>query len=364
MKANITPLSSKEIQQDFVESIFLQSEVRQFIEKEGLVCIGFVDLKKEERFQYFESWLNENKHAEMSYLENYQNLRKDPSHILPGAKQAILIGFPYYQGDRHSFNTPQHPRVAQYAKFPDYHKVLKKKCESILASILKHHPEEYGRVLVDSAPILERALAEKSLNGGIGKNTMYIHPQYGSYLLLSEIFISFALIKDVSEEKETLSCGTCMRCQNFCPTGALTPYSLDARKCIAYYTIEHRGPIPIEYWKHLKTYIFGCDICQLVCPFNRKVEKVSNLALKLDEFPPLLDVVKMDAAYYERVFGGTPMTRAKRSGLRRNALIAMIVKKDEWVSEAIKCVLNDEDPVLKETVKQIPDYEEWIHEAK
>jgi len=326
------------------------------VEDEGLVCIGFVKLHSEPRFTKFEAWLADKKHGEMSYLENYRELREEPVRILPGAKQAIIIGLPYYQGDRHSFSNSDKPRIAQYARFQDYHKTLKKKCERILESILNLVPSEhFGRVLVDSSPILERALAERTLNGFVGKNTMFIHPEHGSYLLLCEIFLSIPFLEE--EKKITQSsCGTCRRCEVYCPTGALTPYSLDATKCLAYYTIEHRGTIPLEYWAFLKRYVFGCDICQLVCPFNRGVEATKNLAVKISEFPPLFEVATMDQAYYERVFGGTPMTRAKRAGLRRNALIAMVVSKDERLEEAILLIQKEEDLLLKKTIEQIPEY--------
>jgi epoxyqueuosine reductase len=358
MKGNITRHSDAEACSDDISHSVLRDHIRNFIEKEGLACLGFVDLDPEIRFQNFEHWLDENKHGEMHYLERYKELRRDPSLILPGAKSAIVIGFPYYQGDKFLFRSAQ-TRIAQYARFADYHKILKKKTEHVLCSLLKILPEgHYGRVLVDSAPVLERALAERGGEGFVGKNTMFIHPQWGSYLLLSEILITVSLEKPKQESRK--SCGTCSRCQVFCPTGALTPYSLDARKCLAYYTIEHRGCIPIQYWQYLKEYIFGCDICQLVCPFNRGVKPVSHLAIKLTEFPPLYDVVTMDQLYYERVFGGTPMTRAKRSGLRRNALIAMVVSKDERLEQILSLLQSENDPLLIKTIEQIPEYKSFI----
>lgn len=340
-----------------LSNFFLQDTLRSLIEEEGLVYLGVVHLQGEQRFDKFEQWLSENKHGEMSYLENYKELRKEPSKILPGAKSAIVVGFPYYQGDKHSFQVAK-PRTAQYARFADYHKILKKKCERVLKGILENFSDEhYGRVLVDSAPLLERALADRAYEGFIGKNTMFIHPEHGSYLLLSEILLSIPLQRD--EEKAKDSCGTCKRCEVYCPTGALSPYSLDATKCLAYYTIEHRGTIPVPYWSYLKTYVFGCDICQLVCPFNRGVEPVKNLAIKLHEFPPLYEVATMDQAYYERVFGGTPMTRAKRSGLRRNALIAMVVSEDDRLKEALQCIQKEEDLLLKQTIEQISEYKSF-----
>lgn len=340
-------------------------QIRSLVENEGLICVGFANLDPEPRFEVFEKWLAERKHGGMTYLENYKDIRKNPESILPGAKQAIVIGLPYYQGDRHSFAKQMHPRIAQYARFSDYHKVLKKKCERILESVLLLAPEGHsGKVLVDSSPILERALAERTMEGFVGKNTMFIHPDWGSYLLLSEIFVTFSLSSDSIEPSATAQgdgCGTCLRCQVYCPTGALTPYSLDATKCIAYYTIEHRGVIPVKYWSFLKTYIFGCDICQLVCPFNRGVEAVTNLVMKVSDCPPLFEMATMNPSYYEKTFGGTPMTRAKRSGLRRNALIAMVVMEDKKLEDAILQIQDEGDPLLMQTLEQIPEYKSFSH---
>ncbi len=333
--------------------------IRSLVEQEGLVYLGFLNLCEEARYAEFQQWLADKKHGEMSYLENHAELRRNPQLIVPGGKSAVVFALPYKQGDRLHSHTQQ-PRIAQYARLQDYHKVLKIKGQRVLASLLKLAPHGHsGRVLVDSAPLLERALAERTLSGFLGKNTMFIHPEWGSYLLLAEIFLTWDLetLSSVATHPESKSCGTCRRCQVFCPTGALTPYSLDATKCLAYYTIEHRGPIPVKYWAHLKTYVFGCDICQLVCPFNRGVPLAKNLAVKLAEFPPLSEVALMDQTYYERSFGGTPMTRAKRSGLRRNALIAMIVTEDPNLPEVLAQISQEGDTLLTQTLEQIAEYE-------
>ncbi len=336
-----------------------EHKIRALLEQEGLVYLGLVRLEEEVRFASFEQWLADQKHGEMSYLENYQELRKNPQLLLPGGKSAVVFALPYKQSDKLQHSKQAHPRIAQYARLRDYHKVLKVQGERVLSEILRLAPEgSTGRVLVDSAPVLERALAERTLSGFIGKNTMFIHPDRGSYLLLAEIFLSIDIenIPQSASSQIVPSCGTCRRCQVYCPTGALTPYSLDATKCLAYYTIEHRGPIPIEYWEHLRTYVFGCDICQLVCPFNRQAPPTDQLAIKIHEFPPLAEVALMDQAYYEMKFGGTPMTRAKRVGLRRNALIAMVVREDVELDRVLQKIREEGDEDLLRTLEQIPDY--------
>jgi len=217
-----------------------------------------------------------------------------------------------------------------------------------------------ARVVVDSAPILERALAARTRRGFIGKNTCFIHPEKGSFFLLAEILLTLPLPADqparvdVQHRGPDGGCGSCKRCQVHCPTGALNEaYQLDAKRCLSYWTIEHRGPVPEEFWPYLADYLFGCDICQLVCPYNRGAVVTSRTDLvRLGDLPSLLAIVTMDQASYVRWFGGTPMTRAKREGLQRNALIAMVVTNDGRLEEALASVTTESHPVLIETKRQ------------
>lgn len=345
--------------------------IKNIIKQQGLVYLGLTGLGPEPRYLDFAKWLASKKHGGMSFLENYLPLRQDPQKLLPEAKVAIILGFPYYQGDRYDFRKTQKPLIAQYARLQDYHKLFKNKCQTILTDLLELLPQAEkatGRVMVDTAPLLERALAQRSGVGFVGKNTMFIHPEWGSYLLLGEIFLSCELpraddskVQDSglqSQSKKT-ACGSCRRCEVHCPTGALSDYSLDATKCLAYYTIEHRGTIPVQYWSYLANYVFGCDICQLVCPVNRNVPISKQWVVKINDFPPLFEVASMDQAYYERVFGGTPLTRAKRSGLRRNALIAMVVKEDDRMTEILELISQEAEPLLIQTLDQIDEYKKF-----
>ncbi len=298
--------------------------------------------------------------ATMEFLQNYKDKRENPSTLLPNGSQAIIFGLNYFQGDRWGDVRAQQSLVAQYARLKDYHKVMKLRAEKIIGLLAKEAPELNARVLVDSAPILERALANKTARGFIGKNTCFIHPEKGSFFLLGEILLDQILVpedekKTVDAEKRTKEggCGSCKRCQVYCPTGALDEaYRLDARKCIAYWTIEHRGPIPLEFWPHLKTYLFGCDICQVVCPYNRAAV-ISSESRSLVSQLDLYDVATMTQESYVSLFGGSPATRAKRSGLRRNALIALYEKKDLRLKEALENVKDNDESVLVETKNQI-----------
>jgi epoxyqueuosine reductase len=254
-------------------------------------------------------------------------------------------------------------QIAQYARFRDYHKFLREKGNAVLESLKLIDPEIVGRVTIDSAPVLERALAERAGAGFVGKNTLYIDPSRGSFLLLGEIFINkkigierMSRAVDHSPRSAAGGCGTCRRCQTHCPTGALDKdYTIDARKCIAYWTIEHRGPIPYEFWPWVEQYIFGCDICQLACPYNRNIQTEIHRPALPQSFSreEIALVANMSQSDYERLFAGTPMTRAKRSGLRRNAIIAMFQMNHPDLGRILDCIDENSDLVLIETKEMI-----------
>lgn len=320
-----------------------------FFAKEDFLFLGSTLPSTFSDFQKYESWLLEKRHGEMVYLEQNNEARKNADHILPGARSVLVFALPYFHDDpKDSF------RYALYSHFRDYHKVLKERGERLIERLKDEFPGEY-RVTVDTAPVLERALAAKTVDGFIGKNTCYIHPKYGSFLLLGEIF-STAVFPDDEPSHQT-GCGTCTLCQIECPTGALDDdYRIDARKCLAYWTIENRGTIPFEFWPHLEKYVFGCDLCQSVCPYNASAVGALPKSLSIRSFPPLYEVATMTQAKYELAFGGTAVTRARREGLRRNALIAMAFSEHPLLSEALTSIDSDPHPVLVETRAQIERY--------
>lgn len=339
------------------------SAVRALVEAQGLAFLGVARLMPEvTESGRLRHWLDDGRNAGMQYLAENQALRADPRSLLEGARTAIIVGLAYYQGDRDDHGERLGPRVAQYARLKDYHKVLWSRGEGILADLHRaYDPKAVGRVVTDSAPILERALAARAGSGFIGKNTCFIQPERGSFYLLGELLTSFDIpdTEMTPVDPQTRSakggCGSCKRCQVHCPTGALDQdYSLDARRCLAYWTIEHRGTIPERFWPWLEQYVFGCDICQLVCPYNRKVEPapVEGLA-RVEARPALFEVATLTQSEYERRFGGTPMTRAKRTGLMRNALIAMTVTGDVRLDEAKVLAAERGDEVVHATLAQI-----------
>lgn len=340
-----------------------EKHLRNWCDAQNLFYLGTVVPEAEDPFKNFKAWLEDGNHAGMTFLERYQDVRQHPKLILEGTKSVVVFGMAYGLGD--TFRSGKKARIAQYARLRDYHKQMRKKGETVWDSIAAASGKiARGRVVVDTAPVLERALAAQTHRGFVGKNTLFIHPERGSLFFLGEIFTDLDLAVDRESEidphtrTEKGGCGTCKRCQVHCPTGALdTAYKLDANKCISYWTIEHRGLIPKHNWFMLEHYVFGCDICQLVCPYNRKSNKAPSDLIKLDERPELHKIATMSQEQYVDWFGGTPMTRAKREGLMRNALIAMFVLSDPELDSTMSQLTNRSDcsETVMGTIAQIRD---------
>ncbi len=260
----------------------------------------------------------------MSWLEPASK-RAQPEQLLPGAKSVIVIGINYYRETPPL--PPGHGRIARYAYGRDYHKVIKKLLKQLADFILNINPSAQLKLCVDSAPLLERSYAVQAGLGFIGKNTMLINEQFGSFVLLGEMITNLEFEYD---KPATGTCGTCTRCIDACPTQAIVqPHKLDARKCISYLTIESKDPVPEELQPKIGNWIFGCDICQEVCPYNKtfakplrleafKEVKIAGSSLSIQE---ILEI-KTDEEYLQK-FAGSPLMRAKRKGLQRNALIAL-----------------------------------------
>lgn len=332
----------------------------------GMIFLGNVGLNIDADYERFSAWIDAGHHATMDFLARNRELRQHVDSLLPGAKSAVIFGLPYLQDTK----SDMAPEIAKYARISDYHRVMWCEGESAFRSAIgKSEPSQKFdstefRVCVDSAPLLERALAAKTGVGLIGKNTCFIAGRDGSFMLLGVILtrLEIPLTKQDSRPKSRKNhndCGGCKRCQVHCPTGALdTAYNLDSRKCLSYWTIEHRGTIPEQFWPWLSRYWYGCDICQDVCPYNRTATKLTRMdLLRPVSQLRLADVATMDQVYYEKNFGGTSMTRAKRNGLRRNAMIAMTVTNDPSIADALARAKTDDDPMIQQTAEQI---ERWL----
>lgn len=321
------------------------------LESRGIILLGAGPLGEgnPQAFQRFQSWLRRGHHGSMRFLENHLPIRKDPRLLLEDANLAIIVALPYYHNsnelplsgeDGQAAEGERAAQVGRYSTLRDYHREIPRRVKAALAEVRKElpitseQPEWHYRVVTDSAPLLERAVAERHSRGFIGKNTMFIHPDKGSFILLAEIIAKGRLAlgkptgQAVAADRRTPAggCGTCTRCQSHCPTDALADaYTLNAKDCLSYWSIEHRGAVPFRFWRHFSSYLFGCDICQTTCPYNRPIRSGRQLAadIPLRELPAAPEVVAMSQSQYESWFGGIAMTRAKKDGLRRNALLAM-----------------------------------------
>ena len=256
----------------------------------------------------------------MAYMEGYFDKRTDPRKLLENAKSVISVLYNY--APKNYLPEEDNYKISSYAYGTDYHFVLKKKLKSLLEYITSEAGENNSRVFVDSAPVLERAWAKQAGLGWIGKNTCLITKEQGSYFFIGEIITDIEL--DFNETLVPNHCGGCTRCIDACPTGALTPHELDSRKCISYWTIEHRGEnIPEHFKGKFEDWIFGCDICQQVCPWNRLAEPHNE-----PEFEPSDELLNMrkpdwiglDELKFKEVFKKSAVKRAKFEGLKRNIL--------------------------------------------
>lgn len=264
-----------------------------------------------------EAWLNQNLHGKMSYMANHFEKRIDPRLLVDGAKSVISFSYNYYTEAKQKDDAP---KLAMYALGKDYHDVVKEKLESLFLFIKEQTGDITGRCFVDSAPVLERAWAKRSGIGWQGKNTNILTKRSGSYFFLAEIILDIELEYD-SPVKDY--CGTCTKCIDACPTDAIyEPYKVDGSKCISYFTIELKDEqLPTEMKGRFENWMFGCDICQQVCPINSQSKKHNE-----PQFEPALDLLHMTRKDWEelseetfkRLFKGSPVKRTKFKGLKRN----------------------------------------------
>jgi len=290
----------------------------------GFAATGISRLDRNPHAAELDRWLADGHAGTMTYLHRQAAKRKDPRLVMPGATTAVVTLTNYFHGDRSPTPPPEPPvpRVAQYAWSPDYHDVLGKRLEQLAAAIRELIPAATTRCYVDAGPVPERELAQLAGLGWIGKNMMLIHPEIGSFTFIGVILTDADLEPDLPFEADR--CGTCRRCLDACPTQAFVgPRDLDARACISYLTIEHRGEFTETQSEQVGDWLFGCDVCQDVCPWNVSFAGATHdpeLAPRPDVArPDLYALAHMDESDFERRFTGTPFTRPGHRGMRRNA---------------------------------------------
>jgi epoxyqueuosine reductase len=267
---------------------------------------------------HLENWLNQNMHGQMGYMANHFDMRLDPTLLVPGAKSVVSLMLNYYPEEQQPEGVP---KISKYAYGEDYHKVIKRKLKEFINTLKEQIGDVNGRAFVDSAPVLDRAWAKNSGLGWVGKNSNLINKSSGSFFFLAELIIDLDLEYDGPVKNY---CGTCTRCLDACPTGAIVePYVVDGSRCISYYTIELREAIPESEKGKFNDWAFGCDICQDVCPWNR-FSKPTAVA----EFTPnkegldltMQDWEDMTEEVFERVFTKSALKRAGYNGVKRNII--------------------------------------------
>lgn len=305
-----------------VTSIAIKERARA----EGFNKVGIVSAAPlEEEGRRLEEWLARGYHGTMAWMARDVEKRVDPSKIFPEARSVVVVALNYYTPNQHEEN-PATGKVSRYAWGDDYHDVMTQKLRALLAWIKEHDPQAEGKVCVDIQPAMDKAWAARAGLGWIGKHSNVITPEYGSWVFIGELLLNLDLEYDVEGIED--HCGTCTLCIDACPTAAITePYVVDSNKCISYATIELRAPeLPSSIEQNLSGWMYGCDICQDVCPWNR-FEQVTDDP----RFAPragnvnaeLRDIVELSHDAYVERFRGSAMKRAKLSGLQRNARALM-----------------------------------------
>ena len=293
--------------------------IKRLAIEQGFLSVGISKAEfMEPEARRLEAWLTNNYHGKMNYMTNHFDKRVDPTKLVPGARSVISLTYNYYNPDKQE--DPESPKLSMYAYGDDYHKVIKDKLFSIINKLKIQVGDVHGRCFVDSAPVLERDWAKRSGIGWIGKHTLLLSKKRGSYFFLAELIIDLELEYDAPTSDH---CGTCTKCIDACPTDAISSegYILDASKCISYLTIELKDEIPTEFKDQMEDWMYGCDICQDVCPWNRFSTRHEEplfepsdtvMNMKKREWQEITEDV------FDRLFKTSPVTRTKYEGLKRN----------------------------------------------
>ena len=348
----------KDLDKPRLSSMDKRDELTLFVKEEahrlGFTLVGITTPDPPLHFDLYQHWLEMGNHGGMSYLSSERALhrRADPRVILPECQSILVCGTMYLPQDS-SASAPTSPvQISSYALGDDYHTVLKERLESLVHIIeARLNKPVKHRIYTDTGPLLERELAQRAGLGWIGKNTCLIHPQLGSYFLLAELLLDIPLQPDPYFPFDR--CGTCTRCIDACPTGCILPdRTLDARRCISYLTIEEKQSIDHDLRGAIGSWLFGCDICQQVCPWNQRFAKpTEDPAFQPRPFlnqPAVADFLLLKPEAWREPLKGSPLERPRRKGLVRNAIIVAGNARDESATPFLaKLLRSDPEPVVR-----------------
>jgi epoxyqueuosine reductase len=328
----------------------LKEVLKEEASRLGFVLAGVTTPDPPPHYSTFESWLAQGRHGTMEYLasERSRARRADPRQILPECKSILVLATPYCPPTSGENGRGERGEIAAYAWGKDYHDVLPDRMKELVRFI----EEQVGRSVknrwyTDTGPLLERDFAQRAGIGWIGKNTCLIHPTHGSYFLLSEILLDLDLEPD--PPFVTDHCGTCTRCIEACPTDCILPdRTIDATRCISYLTIEFKDDIPVDLREAIGNWVFGCDICQMVCPWNRFAGEGDPAFGDQSPATRLTEELSITVHNFNQRFKGSPVKRAKRRGYRRNVAVALGNTGDKDALPVLENALDAEEPLVRE----------------
>ncbi|MCI5047639.1 MAG: tRNA epoxyqueuosine(34) reductase QueG [Aquisalinus sp.] len=331
-----------------------KEEIRKKARAEGFDAVGFATATlPAEVAQGLSAWLAAGHYGSMTWMEDRQSQRVSPDALWPDAKSVIMLGLNYGPDDNplQKLTLKDQANISVYAQNKDYHDIIKKRLKRIGRWLCEVHDCEV-KVFVDTAPVMEKPLAAKAGIGWQGKHTNLVSRDYGSWLFLGAIFTTLELQADMPEEDH---CGSCTSCLDICPTDAFPgPYQLDARRCISYLTIEHKGHIPPEYRKAIGNRIYGCDDCLAVCPWNKFAQQTEEIAFHPRETlkaPLLTELAGLDDTAFRELFRASPVKRIGRDRFIRNVLIAIGNSENTELARSAEALLRDESALVREAAQ-------------
>jgi epoxyqueuosine reductase len=331
----------------------LESRLKQYAHTLGFDLVGIAPAGPADGFDRLRDWLDRGFAGDMDYMHRHAEARRCPESVLQEVRSVVMLAMNYNPGDGPEEGAPGKGRVARYARGADYHDVLRERLNQLLTWLQGERAGCRGRGVVDTAPLLERDFARRAGLGWFGKNTMLLNKRLGSYFFLAALLVDLELRPDPPFEAH--HCGTCTACLDACPTAAFVgPGVLDARRCISYLTIELKGDVPLDLRSGLGDWAFGCDVCQEVCPWNRKAPPAMDAAMQARpelESLDLIELLGLSEEGFRKRFRDTALMRSKRRGLLRNAALLLGNNGDERALPALRRALEDTEPLIQEAAR-------------